>query len=136
MRGAPHNGFSALICRINLAARRPWIFEARDDNHGFFKQTFRREISLIHRFRGAANRKIDFALPQQSAKRSSIAFNHAKFEARITFRNACQYAAYYNQLRTHRSLNKDAPIHRAIQHVGRIISAPVLGGLDHHYCRI
>ena len=47
-----------------------------------------------------------------------------------------KYAAYYNELRTHRSLNKDAPIHRAIQHVGCIISAPVLGGLHHHYCRI
>src|SRR5207245_10515322 len=39
-----------------------------------------------------------------------------------------KYAAYYNGLRTHRSLNKDAPIHRAIQHMGRIVSAPVLGG--------
>jgi len=47
-----------------------------------------------------------------------------------------KYAAYYNELRTHRSLDKDAPIHRAIQHAGRIISAPVLGGLHHHYCRI
>src|SRR6266699_1626190 len=47
-----------------------------------------------------------------------------------------KYAPYYNELRTHRSLNKDAPIHRAIQHVGRIVSAPVLGGLHHHYCRI
>jgi transposase InsO family protein len=28
-----------------------------------------------------------------------------------------RYAAYYNELRTHRSLGKDAPIHRAIQHV-------------------
>src|SRR6202171_1977324 len=28
-----------------------------------------------------------------------------------------EYAAYYNELRTHWSLNKDAPIHRAIQHV-------------------
>ena len=46
-----------------------------------------------------------------------------------------KYAAYYNELRTHRSLGKDAPIHRAIQHVGRIISAPVLGGLHHHNCR-
>jgi len=46
------------------------------------------------------------------------------------------YAAYYNELRTHRSLNKDAPIHRAIQHRGDIISAPILGGLHHHYCRI
>jgi hypothetical protein len=47
-----------------------------------------------------------------------------------------KYAAYYNEFRTHRSLNKDAPIHRAIQHAGCIVSAPVLGGLHHHYCRI
>ena len=38
-----------------------------------------------------------------------------------------KYAAYYNELRTHRSLGKDAPIHRAIQHVGRIASEPVVG---------
>jgi transposase InsO family protein len=47
-----------------------------------------------------------------------------------------KYAAYYNELRTHRSLNKDAPIRRAIQLVGGIVSAPILGGLHHHYCRI
>src|SRR5438046_8562195 len=47
-----------------------------------------------------------------------------------------KYAAYYNELRTHRSLNKDAPIYRAIQHVGCIVSAPVLGGLHHYYCSI
>jgi len=47
-----------------------------------------------------------------------------------------KYATYYNALRTHRSLNKDAPIRRAIQHEGRIVSVPVLGGLHHHYCRI
>src|SRR6266566_825158 len=46
-----------------------------------------------------------------------------------------KYAAYYNELRTHRSLNKDAPIHRAIQYVGDIVSVPVLGGLHHRYCR-
>jgi hypothetical protein len=47
-----------------------------------------------------------------------------------------KYAAYYNESRTHRSLNKDAPIHRTIQHAGRILSTPVLGGLHHHYVRI
>ncbi len=47
-----------------------------------------------------------------------------------------KYATYYNELRTHRCLNKDAPIRRAIQHVGCIVSAPALGGLHHHYCRI
>ena len=47
-----------------------------------------------------------------------------------------KYAAYYNELRTHRSLNKDSPVHRAIQCRGGIVSVPVLGGLHHHYCRI
>ncbi len=46
------------------------------------------------------------------------------------------YAAYYNELRTHRSLNKDAPIHRAIQRLGAITSQPVLGGLHYQYCTI
>jgi transposase InsO family protein len=43
-----------------------------------------------------------------------------------------KYSAYYNELRTHRSLDKDAPIQR----VGRIVSAPVLSGLHHYYCRV
>jgi transposase InsO family protein len=47
-----------------------------------------------------------------------------------------KYAAYYNELRIHRSLGKDAPIHRAIQHQGRIASEPVVGGLHHCYRRI
>ena len=47
-----------------------------------------------------------------------------------------KYAAYYNGSRTHRSLNKDAPFHRAIQRLGAITSQPVLGGLHHQYCRI
>jgi len=46
------------------------------------------------------------------------------------------YAAYYNESRTHRSLDKDAPFHRAIQRLGAITSQPVLGGLHHQYCRI
>src|SRR5258705_5109672 len=43
-----------------------------------------------------------------------------------------KYSVYYNEL-THRSLDKDTPIHRAIQHLGRIVSAPVLGRLHHLY---
>ena len=46
------------------------------------------------------------------------------------------YAAYYNESRTHRSLNKDAPFHCPIQRLGAITSQPVLGGLHHRYCRI
>jgi hypothetical protein len=45
------------------------------------------------------------------------------------------YAAYYNSVRTHRSLHKDAPIFRPIQQIGIIRSQPILGGLHHHYVR-
>ncbi len=45
------------------------------------------------------------------------------------------YVSYYNELRTYLSLNKDTPIHRPIQRIGRIMSVPVLGGLHHQYCR-
>jgi transposase InsO family protein len=47
-----------------------------------------------------------------------------------------EFAAYYNAPRIHRSLGKDAPLHRAIERVGSITSQPVLGGLHHQYCRV
>jgi hypothetical protein len=46
------------------------------------------------------------------------------------------YLEYYNAVRTHLSLGKDAPICRDIQHAGRIEVRPVLGGLHHQYGRI
>jgi transposase InsO family protein len=51
-------------------------------------------------------------------------------------RNLISYAAYYNSVRTHRSLHKDAPIFRPIQQIGIIRSHPILGGLHHHYVRV
>src|ERR1700674_777778 len=46
------------------------------------------------------------------------------------------YAGYYNSVRTHRSLHKDAPISRPVQRIGIIRSNPILGGLHHHYVRV
>ena len=46
------------------------------------------------------------------------------------------YARYYNHIRTHRSLDKDAPVSRSIQRTGSINSRPILGGLHHHYVRV
>ena len=46
------------------------------------------------------------------------------------------YLNYYNETRTHLSLDKDAPVPRAIQTVGHISARPVLGGLHHQYVRI
>jgi hypothetical protein len=54
-----------------------------------------------------------------------------------TLRHVLQsYLQYYNETRTHLSLDKDAPIPRAVEAVGRILSRPILGGLHHQYMRI
>ena len=45
------------------------------------------------------------------------------------------YADYYNGVRTHRSLNKDAPVSRPVQRTDVISSHAILGGLHHHYAR-
>jgi transposase InsO family protein len=46
------------------------------------------------------------------------------------------YMTYYNEARTHLSLDKDAPIPRQAQGIGRIFAKPHLGGLHHQYVRI
>jgi transposase InsO family protein len=46
------------------------------------------------------------------------------------------YTSYYNDIRTHRSLDKDAPVSRPAQRTGSIKSFPILGGLHHHYARV
>ena len=45
------------------------------------------------------------------------------------------FANYYNGIRTHLSLKKDAPFARSIERNERIASLPILGGLHHRYCR-
>src|SRR3982074_279538 len=46
------------------------------------------------------------------------------------------YARYYNDIRTDRSLDKDAPVSRPVQRTGVITSNPILGGLYRHYVRV
>jgi transposase InsO family protein len=46
------------------------------------------------------------------------------------------YSRYYNDIRTHRSLDKDAPVSRPVQRAGSIKSFAILGGLHHRYARV
>jgi transposase InsO family protein len=46
------------------------------------------------------------------------------------------YQKYYNEVRTHLSLRKDAPIPREVRSVGRVVPLPILGGLQHQYVRV
>jgi transposase InsO family protein len=43
---------------------------------------------------------------------------------------------YYNEMRVHVSLGKDAPDPRPIERFGEIVAYPILGGLHHRYARI
>ena len=46
------------------------------------------------------------------------------------------YARYYNDIRTHRSLDKHTPVSRPVQRTGMIGSHAILGGLHHGYVRV
>jgi hypothetical protein len=46
------------------------------------------------------------------------------------------YARYYNRLRTHLSLNKDAPLGRPVQSHGVLQRLPHFGGLHHSFVRM
>ena len=46
------------------------------------------------------------------------------------------YAAYYNEVQTHLSLDKNVPDFRRPSLVGHIAVAPILGGLHHQYVRV
>jgi len=46
------------------------------------------------------------------------------------------YMKYYNETRTHLSLQKDPPVSRAVDRAGHILCRPILGGLHHRYARI
>jgi transposase InsO family protein len=45
------------------------------------------------------------------------------------------YAVYYNEIRTHLALDKDAPVSHPVQRTGVVTSLGILGGLHHHYAR-
>jgi hypothetical protein len=58
------------------------------------------------------------------------------FNAEHLRRILAKYVAYYNDVRTHVSLGKDAPYTRAIERFGDVVAHPILGGLHHRYARI
>src|SRR6202040_2896964 len=57
-------------------------------------------------------------------------------EARTPRSRGRSVVVLYNEMRTHLSMAKDAPVPRAVERVGHINCRPVLGGLHHQYLRI
>src|SRR5947199_869471 len=58
------------------------------------------------------------------------------FNAEHLRRILAKYTTYYNEVRIHVSLRKDAPYTRPIERFGDIVAHPILGGLHHRYARI
>jgi hypothetical protein len=54
------------------------------------------------------------------------------FDERHLRHTLLSHMTYYNDARTHLSLDKNAPIPGSVQAVGRILPTPILGGLHHH----
>jgi hypothetical protein len=93
-------------------------------------------------------RQITEAFPWDSAPKYLIRDNDrafgVAFKARVRAmsirdrlrRILAKYAAYYNEVRTHVSLKKDAPCRRPIERYGDIVAYPILSGLHHRYARI
>jgi len=46
------------------------------------------------------------------------------------------YSEYYNAMRTHLRIAKEAPVHSPLEVAGSVVSCPFLGGLHHQYARI
>src|SRR6202171_4250664 len=57
-------------------------------------------------------------------------------EARTPRSRGRSVVVLYNDIRTHRSLDQDAPVSRPVQQAGIISSHAILGGLHHHYVRV
>jgi transposase InsO family protein len=132
--------------RSGLHARSPSISLGRGSplyNPGP-RSDLRRVVARRLRAVGIRDKPIAPASPWQNgfAERTIGSIRRECLEHIIVFgeahlrRNLISYAAYYNSVRTHRSLHEDAPVSRPVQPAGSIKSHPTLGGLHHHYVRV
>ena len=110
------------------------------DNDGAYGQAFTRRIRRM----GIRDRPISPRSPWQNPYAERLigtlrrdCLDHVLiFGERHLRQILTSYFSYYNETRTHLSLDKDAPLPRAIQRCGTIVATPILSGLHHQYARI
>jgi len=110
------------------------------DNDRAFGAVFKARVRAM----GIRDRPTSFRSPWQNGlvERLIGSARHECTDRVIVFnedhlrRILSNYASYYNEVRTHLSLDKDAPCTRPIERFGDIIAQPILGGLHHRYARI
>ena len=113
----------------------PWAsaptYLARDNDHAY-GHIFRRPVRAM----GIRDWPNSPGSPWQNgvAERLIGTLRHECLEQMLIFGEAhlrrilCAYAAYYNQVRTHLALQKDAPLHQVVQRNATIIATPILSG--------
>ncbi|HSV21972.1 MAG TPA: integrase core domain-containing protein [Xanthobacteraceae bacterium] len=110
------------------------------DNDGIYGQTFTRRVRTM----GIRDRPISPRSPWQTPYIERLigtlrreCLDHVLiFSERHLRRTLTSYSLYYNGTRTHLGLGKDAPLRRAVQRCGTIVTMPILSGLHHRYARI
>jgi transposase InsO family protein len=115
-----------------------WL--ARRDNDRAYGHVFTSRVKAM----GIRDRPISPGSPWQNgcAERLIGAMRRECLDQVVIFsethlrRILSAYSSYYNQVRTHLALGKDAPLHRAVQRSGAILAIPILAGLHHQYVRI
>jgi transposase InsO family protein len=110
------------------------------DRDGAYGEIFARRVRSI----GIRDRPISARSPWQNAYAERLigsirreCIDHVVVFGERHLRHVLlSYKDYYNEARTHLSLNKDAPVPRTIQTKGRVTCQSILGGLHHQYARI
>jgi hypothetical protein len=129
---SPHDSTSFVVSTWNR-----YIVRDRDSVYG---EIFTRQLRAM----GIRDRPIAPRSPWQNGHVERLIGSHRQecldhvvvFGERHLRHVLLLYMDYYNRARTHLSLNKDAPVPRAIQTVGAIRPNPILSGLHHCYVRI
>src|SRR5262249_2771864 len=102
------------------------------DNDGAYGQAFRRRVRRM----GIRDRPTSPRSPWQNAYAERLigtlrrgCLDHVLiFSERHLRRTLKTYFSYYNETRTHLSLDKDTPLRRAVQRRGTIVATPILSG--------
>jgi transposase InsO family protein len=110
------------------------------DNDGAYGQAFTRRIRAM----GIRDRPISPRSPWQNPYVERLigtlrreCLDHVLIFGEWHLRRVLTlYALYYNETRTHLGLAKDAPLRRAVQRCGDVVTTPILSGLHHCYTRI
>ena len=134
----PQNG-SQIRSRKRAAGSRPLAILIRDRDGAYGEVFIRRVRSMGIRDRPTSPRS-----PWQNACAERLigsirreCLDHVVVFGERHLRHVLlSYMNYYNEKRTHLSLDKDAPLSRTVQRAGRILRLPILGGLHHQYIRI